>query len=734
MTRSFRVLSTFVGLFAFGIAVADGVHEGSNNPANEGWTLDASGGIEGPIFSDSDFPSVSSWEIHAIAGFRLYEMPGAGAETDWTLRGRVRVVDLADAADLGIALHVSDSADRRWLLTFGTDADGNTLIIPEAAGVTLTVPAEQAGRSDYVLVEMAAADGLMDLFVNGVEMVSDVPHLPASRTDRVIFGDGSSADAGRGRYALVEFTTGPQACRDGIDNDGDGFVDFAGGDADCSQPNDPSEGGAVSQAVSVGALTYNPALNDEVIFDSRNNREWLRWNELLSGGGFLSYAEVVDAITTGAYSGQGWTIGRNADGLAFVDAALDGQSHSCGVTGNFNNCGIPAGDFNAVVGDNCTANETVAFLLSDNGEGSEAGVLDLVSDVDRLLFYNEWGSIAQTDLFTCGGFGGSWLIYRDGEVPPDGLVGSWHFVEETVPGSAGGPVVVTLLANGQYLIAQDGDPMSDPNGEDGMEWGTYVLDEVNSTLSFTAQLDTNGEWGADGATLPFVLNGNQLVVGVEGDSITLQRVYSNSLPGAWLFDGARDDESVVVNFLVDGTFMLVHGNNPGDDCGCGQAGIEYGTYSWDPSSGALALNIVTDTNGEFGLSDPNGAQTLSVNGNVLTASDDEGSVTLTRISAMDNDGDGAADLHDNCTAALNASQLDTDDDGIGNACDADFNQDCSVNFVDLGEMKSVFFQAGALDEDMNGDGSVNFVDLGLLKQAFFAPPGPSGIPNVCLEF
>ncbi len=49
---------------------------------------------------------------------------------------------------------------------------------------------------------------------------------------------------------------------------------------------------------------------------------------------------------------------------------------------------------------------------------------------------------------------------------------------------AGGPVVVTLLANGQYLFAQDGDPVLDPNGEDGLEWGTYSYD--GSTISFTA--------------------------------------------------------------------------------------------------------------------------------------------------------------------------------------------------------------------------------------------------------
>ena len=104
----------------------------------------------------------------------------------------------------------------------------------------------------------------------------------------------------------------------------------------------------------------------------------------------------------------------------------------------------------------------------------------------------------------------------------------------------------------------------------------------------------------------------------------------------------------------------------------------------------------------------------------------------------DTDGDGLNDDADNCTNVANngqpgtgPAQNDTDGDGIGNMCDADFDDNCSVNFSDLGEMKAVFFQSGVLEEDMDGSGSVNFADLGLLKAGFFLPPGPSGVPNIC---
>ncbi|MEM6640810.1 MAG: hypothetical protein AAF610_13015 [Pseudomonadota bacterium] len=92
----------------------------------------------------------------------------------------------------------------------------------------------------------------------------------------------------------------------------------------------------------------------------------------------------------------------------------------------------------------------------------------------------------------------------------------------------------------------------------------------------------------------------------------------------------------------------------------------------------------------------------------------------------DSDGDGVPDATDNCTLAANPDQTDSNDDGFGNACDADLNNDNVVNFVDLGLLRGVFFTDDA-DADFNGDGVVNVLDLGLMRQSFFGPPGPSGV-------
>ncbi len=105
-------------------------------------------------------------------------------------------------------------------------------------------------------------------------------------------------------------------------------------------------------------------------------------------------------------------------------------------------------------------------------------------------------------------------------------------------------------------------------------------------------------------------------------------------------------------------------------------------------------------------------------------------VTLTSDPTADSDGDGVNDGVDNCTTVANASQFDGDEDGYGNACDADFNNDCAVNAQDLGAMRLAFFTSDAVT-DLTEDGVVNVADLGALRLAFFSVPGPSGVTDAC---
>lgn len=98
--------------------------------------------------------------------------------------------------------------------------------------------------------------------------------------------------------------------------------------------------------------------------------------------------------------------------------------------------------------------------------------------------------------------------------------------------------------------------------------------------------------------------------------------------------------------------------------------------------------------------------------------------------AVDTDGDGYDDNSDNCTLVANPDQRDTDEDGFGNRCDGDFDNDLQINAVDLGVLRANFFSAFP-DTDLDGDGITNTVDLGIFKAAFFGVPGPtSSTPDV----
>jgi hypothetical protein len=98
-------------------------------------------------------------------------------------------------------------------------------------------------------------------------------------------------------------------------------------------------------------------------------------------------------------------------------------------------------------------------------------------------------------------------------------------------------------------------------------------------------------------------------------------------------------------------------------------------------------------------------------------------------SNPDYDADGIGNRIDNCTMAPNPSQDDTDGDGFGNLCDADYDNDGVVGFSDFGAYAQNFGTTNELymhAEPVGGGRQVGFGDFAFFSASFSSSPGPIG--------
>lgn len=99
--------------------------------------------------------------------------------------------------------------------------------------------------------------------------------------------------------------------------------------------------------------------------------------------------------------------------------------------------------------------------------------------------------------------------------------------------------------------------------------------------------------------------------------------------------------------------------------------------------------------------------------------------------ATDSDGDGVFDVLDFCSAdffAPNPCSFDSDDDGFGNRCDCDLNNDLVCDTLDVPLMQAALLSAdpiGDIDCDSQFDSQDVSLYINLLTDA--TSPGPSGL-------
>jgi len=104
-------------------------------------------------------------------------------------------------------------------------------------------------------------------------------------------------------------------------------------------------------------------------------------------------------------------------------------------------------------------------------------------------------------------------------------------------------------------------------------------------------------------------------------------------------------------------------------------------------------------------------------------------------AVVDTDGDLVPDQFDNCKNVANgpnqtSNQVDTDTDGYGNACDADYNNDTLVSGLDFNEFVACFGSATAAckEKDHNGDLLISGLDFNAFVNLFGKPlTGASGL-------
>jgi hypothetical protein len=161
---------------------------------------------------------------------------------------------------------------------------------------------------------------------------------------------------------------------------------------------------------SFGALSSDNDGSTQVITDSLNNYEWLRW-DVLSG---LSYEETVAATSSGGQY-EGWQFARSEQAQMFTNALLVGLDNACTTT-NSETCngGLP-NNMTGLFGNTGGGLSEDVYFLSDDPE-NEAGSISYIHEGDFGTF-NKFNQAGSTDWF-------GWLLYRtEGgtEPPPTGV-------------------------------------------------------------------------------------------------------------------------------------------------------------------------------------------------------------------------------------------------------------------------------------------------------------------------
>lgn len=224
-------------------------------------------------------------------------------------------------------------------------------------------------------------------------------------------------------------------------------------------------------------------------------------------------------------------------------------------------------------------------------------------------------------------------------------------------------------------------------------------------------------------------------VGVDTILETGARLLSGDAPASGLSGGENPPISLTVNFGNEGSLHGVSGlyitrndglvlaDSWGDPPDCAEDGSSCTFTAALPPSATVGLVGMQAWHAliQFGL---DRLDRLHVAGRI--------ELSCPEGSAGDSDADGVVDCIDNCTQVANADQRDTDSDGYGNRCDADFDNNNVVGFSDYKLLAALWGMTSGdpgydPDVDLDGNGRIGISDFINLFTHWGRPPGPSGL-------
>ena len=185
-------------------------HYGGTNPATEGWGTAGGGGTGTSIAGEA-------WEIDCAAGETYYHHSGLapdwrdkGVAQGFVLRAEVRLEGDQDVGQQLDCFFGSGSGGPGFVIEWGQIGSDVTVVFertqPQETSYTIT-----GGAGSYHLYEIVYDPGTDtgDLWVDGVERLSDVPSHGAGSIQRVLWGNSDSDDT-TVRYAMVELDILPE--------------------------------------------------------------------------------------------------------------------------------------------------------------------------------------------------------------------------------------------------------------------------------------------------------------------------------------------------------------------------------------------------------------------------------------------------------------------------------------------------------------------------------------------